>query len=116
MCRMPCHISCVHITRSQGGDGPARRAPRVALKKMPNAFASSTSTRRVYREILMLASLKHENVRTIPSHPLSHSSYSSSSCSTSASTSTFTHSHAHENSALVRCAYSKVLPDARAFR
>lgn len=39
-----------------------RDGKRVALKKLPNAFHNMTASRRVYRELMMLCTLKHENV------------------------------------------------------
>lgn len=39
-----------------------RSAKRVALKKMPNVFQNLASCKRVFREIRMLASFKHDNV------------------------------------------------------
>uniref|UniRef100_A0A915KAN6 Mitogen-activated protein kinase n=1 Tax=Romanomermis culicivorax TaxID=13658 RepID=A0A915KAN6_ROMCU len=39
-----------------------RTAKRVALKKMPNVFQNLASCKRVFREIKMLCSFKHDNV------------------------------------------------------
>ena len=39
-----------------------RSGKRVALKKMPNVFQNLASCKRVYREIRMLDSFKHDNV------------------------------------------------------
>ncbi|CAI4230581.1 unnamed protein product [Auanema sp. JU1783] len=39
-----------------------RSGKRVALKKMPNVFQNLASCKRVFREIKMLASFKHDNV------------------------------------------------------
>jgi nemo like kinase len=39
-----------------------RNHKRVALKKMPNVFQNLASCKRVFREIRMLASFKHDNV------------------------------------------------------
>uniref|UniRef100_A0A7E4V9Y4 Mitogen-activated protein kinase n=1 Tax=Panagrellus redivivus TaxID=6233 RepID=A0A7E4V9Y4_PANRE len=39
-----------------------RNHKRVALKKMPNVFQNIASTKRVFREIRMLASFTHDNV------------------------------------------------------
>jgi len=36
---------------------------RVALKKMPNVFQNLASCKRVFRELRMLASFQHDNVR-----------------------------------------------------
>lgn len=51
-----------------------RSGKRVALKKMPNVFQNLASCKRVYREIRMLDSFKHDNVISCldilqPSHP-----------------------------------------------
>lgn len=40
-----------------------RDGTRKALKKMPNVFQNVVSCRRVYRELKMLTSFKHDNVR-----------------------------------------------------
>jgi hypothetical protein len=39
-----------------------RSGKRVALKKMPNVFQTVVSAKRVFREVKMLCSLKHDNV------------------------------------------------------
>lgn len=39
-----------------------RSGRRVALKKMPNVFQTVVSAKRVFREVKMLCTLKHENV------------------------------------------------------
>ncbi|EDO30527.1 predicted protein [Nematostella vectensis] len=39
-----------------------RNGKRVALKKMPKVFQNITSSRRAYRELRMLCTLKHDNV------------------------------------------------------
>lgn len=39
-----------------------RDSRRVALKKMPNVFQNLASCKRVFRELRMLASFKHDNV------------------------------------------------------
>lgn len=39
-----------------------RDGKRVALKKMPNVFQSLVSSKRVFRELKMLCSFKHDNV------------------------------------------------------
>lgn len=39
-----------------------RTGRRVALKKMPNVFQTVVSAKRVFREVKMLCTLKHENV------------------------------------------------------
>ena len=39
-----------------------RDGKRVALKKMPNVFQNLISCKRVYRELKMLATFKHDNV------------------------------------------------------
>jgi nemo like kinase len=39
-----------------------RNGRRVALKKMPNVFQTVVSARRVFREVKMLCTLKHDNV------------------------------------------------------
>ncbi|VDK20600.1 unnamed protein product [Anisakis simplex] len=39
-----------------------RSGKRVALKKMPNVFQNLASCKRVFREIRMLSSFKHDNV------------------------------------------------------
>ena len=39
-----------------------RDRKRVALKKMPNVFQNLISCKRVYRELRMLATFKHQNV------------------------------------------------------
>jgi hypothetical protein len=40
-----------------------RSGRRVALKKMPNVFQTVVSAKRVFREVKMLCTLKHDNVR-----------------------------------------------------
>lgn len=39
-----------------------RSGRRVALKKMPNVFQTVVSAKRVFREVKMLCTLKHDNV------------------------------------------------------
>jgi len=39
-----------------------RDGKRIAIKKLPNVFQSVTSCRRVYRELKMLCTFKHDNV------------------------------------------------------
>lgn len=39
-----------------------RSGKRYALKKMPNVFSSVVSARRVFREVKMLCTLKHDNI------------------------------------------------------
>ena len=39
-----------------------RNGRRVALKKMPNVFQTIVSAKRVFREVKMLCTLKHDNV------------------------------------------------------
>ncbi|VDO38782.1 unnamed protein product [Onchocerca flexuosa] len=39
-----------------------RSGKRVALKKMPNVFQNLASCKRVFREIRMLSSFRHDNV------------------------------------------------------
>lgn len=51
-----------------------RTGNRVALKKMPNVFQNLASCKRVFREIRMLSSFKHDNVLSLydilqPPHP-----------------------------------------------
>jgi len=52
-----------------------RNGKRIALKKLPNVFQSLVSCRRVYRELKMLCSFNHENVRDICSAYLLHIYY-----------------------------------------
>ena len=40
-----------------------RTSRRVALKKMPNVFQSVVAARRAFREIKMLCTFRHDNVR-----------------------------------------------------
>ena len=42
-----------------------RSGRRVALKKMPNVFQTVVSAKRVFREVKMLCTLKHDNVSVI---------------------------------------------------
>ena len=42
-----------------------RNGRRVAIKKLPNVFHSLVSCKRVYRELKMLCTFQHENVRVI---------------------------------------------------
>ena len=42
-----------------------RSGRRVALKKMPNVFQTVVSAKRVFREVKMLCTLKHDNVSLI---------------------------------------------------
>ncbi|RCN51202.1 hypothetical protein ANCCAN_02563 [Ancylostoma caninum] len=42
-----------------------RSGKRVALKKMPNVFQNLASCKRVFREIRMLSSFKHDNVLSL---------------------------------------------------
>ena len=43
-----------------------RSGRRVALKKMPNVFQTVVSAKRVFREVKMLCTLKHDNVSVCP--------------------------------------------------
>ncbi len=52
MCRV---FFCRSVTDPRDGK-------RVALKKMPNVFQNLISCKRVYRELKMLATFKHDNV------------------------------------------------------
>lgn len=40
-----------------------RSGKRIAIKKLPNVFQSLISCKRVYREVKMLCTFRHENVR-----------------------------------------------------
>jgi len=42
-----------------------RNGRRVAIKKLPNVFHSLVSCKRVYRELKMLCTFQHENVRIV---------------------------------------------------
>ena len=42
-----------------------RSGRRVALKKMPNVFQTVVSAKRVFREVKMLCTLKHDNVKNL---------------------------------------------------
>jgi len=59
-----CVLCCRAVTDPRNGR-------RVAIKKLPNVFHSLVSCKRVYRELKMLCTFQHENVRDtyIPPHP-----------------------------------------------
>ncbi|KIH42434.1 hypothetical protein ANCDUO_27581, partial [Ancylostoma duodenale] len=54
-------ILVTYIYRNSRSVTDPRSGKRVALKKMPNVFQNLASCKRVFREIRMLSSFKHDN-------------------------------------------------------